>query len=256
MTKPTFLVIGAMKAGTTTLHRSLEQHPQIFGSPKKEIHFFDRHYDNGMAWYEEWFTPSPEQVASGESCPEYMFAPWARERIVTDLPDARFLVVLREPVARAYSQYMMNRLKGLEPLETFEEAIAKESRRMERGSRRRQLLFSYLRRSRYVEDLRWWEERVGRERLHVFLMDDLMTDPATTLATAFDFLGVDPGFSERIELGHWKRGRSPGDSADDGDASYPGLHPTTRARLRTDFRESNLELQEWLGRPLTTWIDE
>ena len=255
---PSFLVIGAMKSGTTTLHRTLEQHPEIYGSAKKEIHFFDRHYDNGMQWYEEWFTPGPGHVASGESCPEYMFAPWARERIVADLPDTRFLVVLREPVSRAYSQYMMNRLKGLEPIETFEKAVDLEERRISRGARRRQLLFSYVRRSRYIEDLLWWEERVGRERLHVFLMDDMTREPVPTMARVFDFLGVDPAVSEAIELGHWKRGKSPDiRSLPDSDAvvPYDRINPGTEARLRSGFRESNLALQDWLGRPLTSWID-
>src|ERR671919_2133494 len=105
---PTFLVIGAMKSGTTALINSLGKHPDVFALPS-EIHFFDRFHDRGLDWYRERFAKARGQGAVGESTPEYMYLPHARERIVRDLPGVQLIAILRNPVERAYSHYWHNR---------------------------------------------------------------------------------------------------------------------------------------------------
>lgn len=258
MSLPTFVVIGAQKSGTTTLHRMLGEHPQIFRSRPKELHFFDRHYDRGFEWYTAQFSPGPQQAASCETCGAYMFDPRARERMVHDLPDTRFVAVLREPVSRAYSHYWMNRLKDSEPVGTFEEAVRIEPERS-RESRIKRIRFGYVRRGRYIRDLRWFTDAVGRERLHVFCMDELLTDPAATLRDLFDFVGVDAGFSDSVELLHSKPGAAPTRRSIFGRRpapAYPPIDPATRAQLRAAYRDDNVALSRWLGRPLPPgWVD-
>ena len=96
MPLPDFVVVGAQKAGTTSLYRMLRKHPQIHMPRTKELHFFDVHWDKGVEWYSEQFTPGRWEWRRGEATPYYLYRPMVRERMLQVLPKAR-LVVFDQP---------------------------------------------------------------------------------------------------------------------------------------------------------------
>src|SRR5688500_17742284 len=113
MQLPSFLIIGAMKSGTSSVHRYLGQHPDVFTSQRKELDFFNRHYDRGLHWYMRQFGPG----VAGESSPNYMKAHlWAETagRIRKHVPDARLVCVLRNPIDRTLSHYLHSVRQGRE----------------------------------------------------------------------------------------------------------------------------------------------
>jgi hypothetical protein len=106
---PNFLIVGAMKSGTTSLARYLGAHPQAYVAPEKEINFFERGYvwNRGVDWYASRFEGAGDALAVGEASPSYMYWPTAIERMASVVPDARLIALLRDPVERAYSHYLL-----------------------------------------------------------------------------------------------------------------------------------------------------
>src|SRR5215213_1565056 len=125
---PNFIIIGAQRGGTTSLYRYLTEHPSIGAAYRKEVHFFDRHFDKGMAWYLAHFPARGEFPIVGEASPFYLFHPAVPGRIHAAVPQARFIALLRNPIDRAYSQYHMKSRHDLETL-SFEDALAQEGER-------------------------------------------------------------------------------------------------------------------------------
>jgi hypothetical protein len=136
MALPTFIGIGVPRGGTTWLHTWLASHPDVFmPTHRKEIRFFDRHYDKGVSWYEDFFRPAEESgrfQAIGEISPQYLYCQECPERIRSTLPDVRLLLMLRHPVDRAYSNYgftvQRSRYRG-----SFEDFVASRPSSLERG---------------------------------------------------------------------------------------------------------------------------
>src|SRR3954452_14796840 len=136
---PDWLLIGAHKAGTTTLHAWLAKHPCVNPSTTKEGHYFDYSYYRGEDWYRSHFPTAAERDAferehgrpflTGESSPTYPSHQWAPELIRRALPDVRLLLALRNPVDRAYSQFQMSVREGFEPL-PFDQALEREAARL------------------------------------------------------------------------------------------------------------------------------
>ncbi|HUJ12383.1 MAG TPA: sulfotransferase [Thermoanaerobaculia bacterium] len=184
MTRPNFLVIGAAKAGTTSLHHYLRQHPAIYLTPVKETNFFwtearehGRETAQALADYERLFDGVTNQTAIGEISPNYLDSATAAERIRRDLPDVRIVVCLRNPADRAWSDYLgLTRI--LREHGSFEEATAPGRPCRERG-------FYFPRLQRYFD-------RFARDRIHVMLYDDFASGPRIALRSLFAFLGVDP----------------------------------------------------------------
>jgi hypothetical protein len=138
---PDFLVIGGQRCGTTSMYRTLSQHPAVLKAVRhKGVHYFDTDYDKGMAWYRAHFplqrTAAQVERRLGvrpqtfESAPYYMFHPLAAERIERDLPGVKVIVLLRDPVERAYSAHAHELARGYET-EDFETALALEDSRLE-----------------------------------------------------------------------------------------------------------------------------
>ncbi|MCZ3386557.1 MAG: sulfotransferase [Actinomycetia bacterium] len=265
---PTFVIVGAQKSGTTTLHDLLGQLPDAWMSEPKELHFFDKHLNRGLEWYAGQFQPGPEHVAWGESTPFYLYKDRARDAMVDALPSARFVAILREPVSRAYSHYWFARSKGKESLSTFAEAVAAEPERLSNSKDGQPAAYSYLDRGRYLRQLVALTERVGRERLLVHLMDDLSADPRGVLATTCTFVGLDPGGVAEVEVlskntfaertvnsadGQSKRRLRRRNDAGLQDG-YPPIDAGLAADLRAAFHEENLALSRWLGRDLSSWL--
>lgn len=250
MPLPDFLVAGAMKAGTTTLWAMLNQHPEIYVTRPKELHYFDRHFDRGADWYSEQFTPAAGERVIGEATPIYMTDPVYHQRMHSTLPNARILVILREPSARAYSHYWMQRDKGSEPFETFEEGLAAEDERWNDSPQRRaKWRFAYVRRGYYAEQLRGLEALYGRPAMHVMIFEEFLANPQSSMRAVFDFLGVDTAKADSVELEHRKSSRGSRKAK----RGYPPMAPETRARLQAGFAPHNAGLEDWLGREVTAW---
>ena len=204
---PDFVVIGVQRAGTTSLFRDLKQHPQVIGASTKEVHYFDYHHATGERWYRAHFPTEQERDAhpcqpavTGEATPNYLFHPHAAFWVAAELPEARLIVVLRDPVARAYSHWKLNRRIGLDEL-PFEEALDREEERT--GPDRRRLEhdpgyaahdlfhFSYAARGTYADQLEMWFGAIPRDRFLVVDSESLGDRPDETFAAITDFIGVE-----------------------------------------------------------------
>jgi hypothetical protein len=185
---PNFLVIGAMKAGTTSLYHYLRDHPQVFMPDTKEVNFFNplRNWRRGVSWYEEQFRAAPtEALAIGEASTSYTKYPWVTgvpERISSVLGEVRLIYVLRDPVERMRSQYLHHVATGQE-WRPIEQAFREEP--------------MYLNISRYAFQLDQYEPFIQRDRILVIDSRDLRDDRLPTLRGVFAFLGVEPGWVPR-----------------------------------------------------------
>ena len=196
---PEFLGVGVQKGGTTTLQRLLEQHPGAFLPAAKELHYFSLHYALGEDWYREQFAQAGAQQRCGEITPYYLFHPLAPARIQALLPQARLIVLLRDPVERALSQYFHSLRLGLEPLE-LEPALAAEAQRLAGaeaalaaadGRHRSHQEHSYLARSRYEQQLPRLEALFAAEQLLVLRSEDLFAQPERVWEQVLTFLGLE-----------------------------------------------------------------
>jgi hypothetical protein len=204
---PDFFVIGAPKAGTTALHRALARHPQLFMSAVKEPKFFlcegpppnqggpgDAHSYREWIWrpddYERLFAAAPAGVLRGESTPFYLADPRALERIRASLPDARLIVILRDPVDRAYSNWAHLWADGLETIESFTAAWAEEEKRIRAGWAP---FWRYLETGLYGRQLAHLYSVFPSDQVLVLRYKWLVEEPPRTLDTVCRFLGVDEG---------------------------------------------------------------
>jgi sulfotransferase family protein len=242
---PDFLVLGAQKAGTTALYAYLRWHPGITGPSWKEVSFFDRHWWRGKRWYRGQFPLRSRGRLVGEASPSYLFHPLAPERARAVVPDARLLVVLRNPVDRAYSQYQHEVALRREPL-SFEDALAAEEGRT-RGEVERLVAdprafshewwdHTYASRGLYAEQLDRWLAVFPREQLLVVTSDELAERSARTYASILAFLGAAPH-----RLDEYPRVF---------DRDYAPMRRETREALAARFAEPNRRLEELLGREL------
>lgn len=214
MSLPTFLIIGAARAGSTTLHDCLRQHPQVYVSPIKEPHFFS--YEGGPLpagepeaafrdWvtdadrYEELFAGASPGTAAGEASVSYLYRPPTAERILRRLPEVRLVAILRNPVERAYSAYSYLRERGSEPYADFETALAAEDSRAENGWSH---IWHYKRMGFYGEQLARYYGRFDRRQIHVLTLDDFVADPARETAAVYAHIGVDPSFVPSTAIRH------------------------------------------------------
>jgi hypothetical protein len=179
---PNFLVIGAMKSGTTSLYHYLRHHPQVFMPETKEVNFFNplRNWRRGIEWYEQHFQGAGDGViAIGEASTSYTKFPWIRDvptRIAAVLGEIRLIYLVRDPIQRMQSHYLFNVGTGHER-RSIEEAFRKES--------------MYLNISRYALQIEQYTLCFPRDRLLVIESRDLREDRIATLRTVFRFLGVD-----------------------------------------------------------------
>lgn len=241
---PNFLILGAQKAGTTALYAYLRWHPQVTGPSFKEVSFFDRHYARGERWYRAHF-PARRRPAIGEASPSYLLHPLAPERVAALLPDARLIVLLRNPIDRAFSHYQHEVALGREPL-SFEDAVAAEDERL-RGEVERMLAdpayfshawwnYTYVARGRYAEQIERWYAAFPRERLLVLFTEELAGEPGATYRRVLEFLGI--GAHElRLYPRIFER-------------EYEPMRPETRAQLERTFADANRRLEALLGSAL------
>ncbi|WP_432478372.1 sulfotransferase domain-containing protein [Nocardioides sp. GXQ0305] len=180
---PGFILIGAMKSGTTSLSAYLWEHPDIFFCKPREPRFFSDHYDDGLAAYERLFDDALPGQVCGEGSTNYSVAalhPGVPERIAAACPDVKILYLLREPVARIRSLYQ-HRLDRKPDLRSIDQAVFEQP--------------IYLESARYGAQLDAYLDHFDRDQVLVLSSDRLREDRSSLLAEVYGFLGVDPGFT-------------------------------------------------------------
>ena len=189
---PDFIGVGAAKAGTTTLHDLLNQHPDIYLPSFKEAHFFDydKNYQQGMKWYQETvFGGYSGQQIKGEITPSYLYFEDVPNRIFELFgQDVKLIMMFRHPVDRAWSHYQMHFLRGNESL-SFEQAIVEEQNRIKQDdvSKAR---YSYIQRGLYAEQVERYLKLFPRENIHFILFEDFIKDPKSHISSVLGFLDL------------------------------------------------------------------
>lgn len=244
---PDFIVLGAQKAGSTSLHQYLRQHPQIFPSRKKEVHYFDLHLDKGTIWYREHFplrySLKLRNAITGETSPYYLYHPHAAQRIAQLLPEVKLICLLRNPVDRAISQYWHARTLGFESL-PIEKAFDAEDRRLRNEKKRlaknpeaqsyAHRKWSYMDRGCYADQLRRYFQYFSRDSFLILKSENLFTETQKTYDRVTDFLGVDRYVLKTMQASNSR--------------SYPEPNARLKRRLQSRFEGRNKELFELLGR--------
>src|SRR6476469_7648697 len=236
---PNFIIIGCQRCGTTSLYTYLAQHPQILTPIKKEMDFFSWHFDRGIDWYLAHFPPMPpgEQFVTGEASPSYFDSREAPERLYSLFPEAKQIVLLRNPVDRAISQFY--RLSGLNwEARSLDRAISDE---VERLNQNPEYIIgeepgNYLARGRYIEFIKKWRTFFPPEQLLILKSEDFYAGAATTLKQVLEFLDL-----PEYQLSE-SQNANPG--------SYQPVNESVRDWLRDYFRPYNQQLEEYLGRKL------
>lgn len=252
---PGFLIVGAQRCGTTSLYRALAQHPLLTKSVlHKGVHFFDVGYERGLDWYRGHF---PLKVGASllkrrygtaplafESSPYYLFHPLAAERIARDLPGVKLIVLVRDPVERAFSAHSHELARGFETESHFEYAVELEARRLagaEESLRSQPYSVhhshrhhAYLARGRYAEQLDRLEPLFGRDRILVVDSHRFFAEPERVYDRVLEFLGV-PHLHDPVFERHNGRAR-------------PKPMPVSVRQTLTDhFEVYDTQLVPWLG---------
>lgn len=248
-TLPDFLIIGAQKCGTSSLFRWLGESPHVALSSRKEVHFFDLQFHEGVDWYRSYFPPQAprdegrgQRPPVGESSPYYLFHPLAAQRVRQVLPEVRLIVLVRNPVHRAVSHYYHEVGNGFETLalpaalDREEERLAGEAERIaaEPGyvsfNHRH---FSYQARGLYMDQLEAWGSLFPRDRLLVVSSERLFERPREEMARIFEFLEAPGGPPERYEAFNQR--------------DYPSIPPEVEERLTRRFADHNARLYRFVG---------
>lgn len=203
---PNFLVIGAPKAGTTSLFYYLDQHPEVYMCPMKEVGFFwayGGYQPKGpgnerlrhrviteLPRYEALFQGVKNEKAIGEASVRYLASPNSPALIRQFIPGAKLIVSLRQPAERAFSAFVHNLTDGVEPCTDFAEALAQEKQGLREGWTQAR----YYQNGCYATSLKRYLEYFDREQLHISLFEDLRDDTLGLMAGIYAFLGVSTGF--------------------------------------------------------------
>jgi hypothetical protein len=287
-----FIGIGAEKAATYWIAGCLREHPEVSFARRKELAFFNdydqhllkvrtRQYERGMGWYERQFPPCLPGQIRGEYTPTYMYSPLAARRIHRHFPDAKLIVCLRDPVKRAFSQYIHDKRIGMIGNVSFEQALSRHD--------------SYVEKGLYYKHLSDYTALFPRENTLILLVDDIKDDRKAVLRRLYGFLGLkyvgylppsldaqpnaasearfpwlnyllihgeyllgrmrlfpvlylmqDIGFRRATFLFSYTTNSKPL-------AAYPKMSEETEARLRNTFRQDVTQLEGLIDRDLSGW---
>jgi len=203
--KPNFIIIGAMKAATTSLYTYLKQHPDVFMTAIKEPMFFNNFQNNNdfkvlgrktkkITTFEQYyplFDAVKNEKAIGEASPTYISSENCPNLIQQHLPNVKIIAVLRQPVARAYSNFLHARRADRESISDFETAFNKET---ERKTENWSPLYHYKSKGYYAEQLERYFTLFPKENIKVLLFEDLVNNPIETTQELFKFLNIDKSF--------------------------------------------------------------
>lgn len=244
MIGPDFLIIGAQKSGTTNLWHTLNQHPNIVMHRRKELHYFLRHtgYPD-HSWYRNEFSQDIDKL-TGEATPSYCFWPSALDRIHEFDRTLKLVMILRDPVRRAVSQYWMELHGGHEEL-PIEKALVpleeRESTSYSRGMQHSLYHHSYLWRGLYYTQLNRIHHLFPKDQVHVLRLEDFIADPHALMKQLANFLEVDPYWS--FDPDHARR-----------QGDYDPPPPVVMDRLVRFYREPNKLLMDYYNIETGDWL--
>jgi len=254
---PDYIIIGAQKGGTTSLQKALAAHPDVCPSLLKEVHYFDLAYHRGARWYRAHFAREARRnqarkqgraLVMGEATPFYLAHPLAAERAAALVPDARLVVLLRNPVERAHSHYRHEVRMGHEDAPVVEALLRElsngggEPSTDPLGDPWAWQHRSYLQRGLYAQQLWAWMRWFPREQFLILRSEDYFANGLGTLDQVCEHLGIRPASAvgnPTAYLGHHNRG----------DRASP-LPLAVRQRLEAYYAEPNRQLEQLLGRPM------
>jgi hypothetical protein len=297
MVMPNFLILGAAKTGTTSIYRYLKQHPEIYMSPAKEPRFFIFENEilqfNGIGdeietaktslqEYQELFAKVRGEKAIGEASTMYLWSQKAPQRIKYYLPNVRLIAILRDPVERAYSNYLHLKQAQREPLASFAEAIGQEPQRIKDNW---WPFWYYQNQGFYYQQLQRYFDLFAKEQIKVFLYEDLKTNPSKLLQSIFGFLELDATFQPDLSTKTRKAPLIPKNKVLHSLISQPNflksfLKPLVpkktrqkiveeieqknlikpqvskeiRQQLIAEYQEDILQLQDLIQRDLSSWL--
>ena len=248
---PNFVVIGSTRCGSTSMYQYLLRHPCIAPAVRKEIHFFDNHFRRGIVWYRAQFPALyfgnfvravlNREFVTGESTPYYLFHPHAACRMARIIPKAKLIVLLRDPVDRAYGDYNNKVARGFENL-TFEQALDREQERLEGEVERMAEDDSYysfahqhntyLSKGIYVDQVIRWLHYFPREQLWIVRSEDLYNDPLAITGQVTDFLELREWRPQYRKVFHHRH--------------YKPMDKATRSRLIEHYAPHNERLYQLL----------
>lgn len=240
---PKFLIIGAQKAGTTSLYEYLVEHPDILPTKTKEVHYFDENYHRGTSWYRSYFPLEEltDNKITGEASPLYIFRPEVPQRVKALLPDVKIILLLRDPAKRAISHIHHMKRKGLEKrsldelfADGFDARLHAEDALTDPW---RQKIYSYLSRGLYARQLKEWFRYFDREQFLILKSEDLYKDTAGLYAKTLDFLEMHPYGGVNFEKAHNQH-------------AYKRPDEELLASLQQWYKPHNDELEALLGRSM------
>jgi len=253
LSDPEYIIIGAQKCGTTSLFRYLRKHPCVAAAYNKEIHFFDKNYQKGLNWYKANFPTklnlnvfkfkcSSRKRISGDATPYYLFHPYASNRIKESFPNVKLIVLLRDPIRRAYSHYYHEKHKNRENL-SFKEAVEKERSRISPEIRKMKLdhsyisfnhqHFSYISSSIYVDQLKKWFKLFPRDQFLIIKTEDFLERTEDEYNRILEFLQL-PAYQLKDYRKYLKQ-------------TYKPIDKNIEKELREFFDPYNQELYELTG---------
>lgn len=309
---PDFFIVGTVKAGTTSLYNYLDQHPDVYMSPIKEPHFFSTEikvenfsesykkfvrldldeYLNGdlsdrsinstfiRSWddYKKLFKNVKNERVVGESSTSYLFSPVAAQNIYRALPDSRIIIMLRNPVQRAYSHYLMNYKSG-SVTGGFDDELKSDLNRKPRiwGTAR-----LYLDHGFYHDQVKRYFDVFGKEKVHIIIYDDFLKNPGNEVKKVYEFLELNSDYLADTTIIH-NKAKVPSNSLARKilnqrflmeklsklvpkpirqailkrlytDKKLPEFEPVTRLYLQEAYREDIEKTSQLIGRDLTFWI--
>ena len=272
---PNFLIVGAQKCGTTSLYDILNEHPEANISSVKDINFFslENKFTLGVEYYSSYFNkPLKKHKITGEASPGYMNYPRVAEKIYHNLGEVKIVMILRDPIKRAYSQYWDNRRHLKEYLS--EDEIIRDYLSTEYDSASK----GYFSRGVYIQYIEEYLKYFSRDKMHIMIFEDLLKNPKKELSELYDFLGIDnseqflklpkpsnsstiwlnpiynfllknPGYTKRIPI-HARRLFFFGKKR-----AYKYELPSQKTMkiLQDFYRPWNEKLEDFLGYKLTGW---
>ena len=253
-TLPNFLIIGYYKSATTSLYDYLVQHENIGKSSRKEIQYFSFSYWRGINWYRSYFPTfftkrriereTGSKFCTGEASPQYIFHPYSLNRINEVLPNVKLILLLRNPVDRAYSHYIHEKNRGNESLDSFEEAIELDDERYEimfskfknneiKEFNSKLYLSPYIRMGQYISEIKMLFNIFSQKKILILDTNDLDTFPEKIVNKVLNFLDL-PSTSK---INYLKKNIG----------KYPKMNFKTREKLIEYYKPYNLEIKNFLN---------
>ena len=296
MTMPNFLIIGAAKAGTTALHEYLQQHPQIYMTPTKETNFFAFEGENidfqgpgdkalqdfsitDLKTYQAEFERVSNELARGEACPSYLYLPQAVKNIKKYIPDTRLIAILRNPVERAYANFLHIVRDDREPHQDFALALKDEPTRIANNW---EWFWHYIQLGYYGKQLADYYKIFSSSQIKIYLYEDLKENPLALFQDIFRFLEVEDTFVPDMALRPNKSGMPKNkilhyfltkpnplktclkplltaqfrQKIQHQNLTTPQIDPEVKQQLKELYRADILQCQDLIDRDLSAWLVE